>query len=479
MSYNNPQYFREDLKVQRSTAGKFVILPTTNGINQTGASSLYWASVSPLSNKNYMSNFRLSLDIEVNATASAATDTYYFVKNIMHASNSQIIYNGVQTFQGLGWHIMPILECYSDEFKAQSNLLINDDYTYDGFNSNTEENTTGRGVKAKASGAVKFTAHINTFIPNELLLNGCPGRPMTITINFDNNLYSVLSSSTTGTTCKFTRAVLTYDEWETGSADMTIGLPHFVPFPVDAKYTASTAGIEVSSETRSDNGCPAFVFNHLSQNGALMSASTTAILQKAYPIESAQIDVNNITGAWNVLRKEDMFGRCKAVGYKHTMQDMLTDHAKNSAGMVLKIDLSKVSGCNISSKDIFRYHSTLTYNGNATTFTNVYLSTTYCYPSILHVSETETSFIYATDEIMGEIGDYDPLDYLIVGSGFWDSIKKFGKKIITNAPALLDKGAKIASVISPNSGFTKGINKASDMTNQISNILQGNATSIF
>lgn len=478
MSYSNPQYFRKDLKVQRSTAGKFVILPTTNGINQTGAVSLYWASVSPLSNKNFMDNFRLSLDIQVDATATAATDTYYFVKNIMHAANVQVIYNGVQTFQGLGWHLMPILECYSDEFKAQSNLLINDDYTYD-YTTNCAENTGGRGVIASAAGAVKFTAHINTFIPNELLLNGCPGRPMSITINFDNNLYSVLSSSTTGTTCQITRAVLLYDEWETGSPDMTVGLAHFVSFPVDAKYTNAN-NIEVSSETRSDNGCPAFVFNHLSQNGALMSASTTSILQKPLPVESAQIDVNNITGAWNVTRKEDMFGRCKSVGYKHTMQDMLSAHAVNSTGAVLKIDLSKVSGCNISSHDIFRYHSNLTFNqfkksGVYVPYTNVYLSTTYLYPSILHVSETETSFIYATDEMMGELGDYEPLDYLIVGAGFWDKIKKFGKKVITNAPGLIDKAQKIADVVAPNSGVSKGLNTAS----QISNILTGTSTSLF
>ena len=473
--WSNQQYFNDKLKVQRSCAGKFVVLPTNHGTGQTGAVSLYWPSVSPLSNKNVMSDFRLSLEIKVDATASANTDTYFFVKNVMHASRSQVIYNGVQTFQGIGWQLMPILECYSEEFKSQSNLLINDDYTYTPI-TNCDENTSGRGVKASGPGAVKFYAHINTFIPNELLLGIVPGRPMNITINFDNNLYSVLSSSTTGTTCKISKCVLQYCEWETGSTDMAVGLPHFMPFSVDAHNGAGDQ--TVSNDTHSDNGVPAYVFNHLAQMGSVMSASTSYVLQKPKAMETANIDVNNQSGVWNITDKYDIFGRCKSAGYKHTLQDMMTNHAVNSTGMVLKVDMSKVSTCNISSKDIFRYHARIEYIGDAN-YQNVYFSTVYCYPSILHVSDTETTFMYTTDEMIGELGDYDPLDYMIVGSGIWDRIKSFGKKIITNAPALLDKSAKIAGVIAPNSGFTKGITKASDMTNQISNILQGNSTQIF
>ena len=468
MPYSNPQYFNDKLVYQRSSDAKNISIPTTHGTNQTGSFSLYWPSINPLNYSNVQDNFRLSLDILVNGTATAANQEYYFIKNIMHASRVSVNYGGVVNFNSIGWQLMPILECYSDEYKASSNLLVNDDYVYE----TTDTNLTpiDRGYKSISTGAITFTAHINTFIPNELFLQAIPGRPMNMTITFDNTLYSVLVSGSTGTTAKITKATLTFNEWRGGSKDMSVGLPRFTYFSVDAQNGAGTHTI--ASETNSENGCPMYVFSCLAQQGSLMSASTTALLQKPKPLDTADITVNNLSSAWNANDKYIMFGRMKCAGYKHTLSDALTDKAKNSTGFVICVDMTKITGCNISSDDIFRYSSNITYTGD-TTYSNVYLSTVYAYPSILHVSETDIEWKFTTSEEMGD-GDYTPIEYMVVGGGFWDKIKSFGKKVISAAPGLINKAQQISDIVAPGSKTASALGKAND----ISQIL-ASSTSIF
>lgn len=475
MSYSNPQYFNDKLVYLRSSDAKNISIPTTHGTNQTGSFSLYWPSINPLNYSNVQDNFRLSLDIKVEGTATAVDQEYYFIKNIMHASRVSVNYGGVVNFNSIGWQLMPILECYSDEYKASSNLLVNDDYVYDSLSDTTnfEYNEANRGVKVKHTGtpgAFSFMAHINTFIPNELFLQAIPGRPMNMTITFDNTLYSVLVSGSTGTTAKITKATLTFNEWRGGSKDMSVGLPRFTYFSVDAQNGAGTHTI--SSETNSENGCPMYVFSCLAQQGSLMSGSTVNLLQKPMPLDTADITVNNLSSAWNANDKYIMFGRMKCAGYKHTLSDALTNKAKNSTGFVICVDMTKITGCNISSDDIFRYSSNITYTGDAT-HQNVYLSTVYAYPSILHVSETDIEWKFTTSEEIGD-GDYTPIEYMVVGGGFWDKIKSFGKKIISSAPSLIDKATRIASVVAPDSKAIGALNKAND----ISQIL-ASSTSIF
>lgn len=471
MSYSNPQYFNDKLVYQRSSDAKNISIPTTHGTNQTGAFSLYWPSINPLNYQNVQDNFRLSLDILVSGTTSATTDEYYFIKNIMHAARVSVNYGGVVNFNSIGWQLMPVLECYSDEFKASSNLLINDDYVYETTNTYLSPNPNERGYIANtANKAFTFTAHINTFIPNELFLQPIPGRPMNMTITFDNTLYSVLHSATTGTTAKITKATLTFNEWRGGSKDMSVGLPRFTYFSVDAQNGAGTHTI--SSETNSENGCPMYVFSCLAQQGSLMSASTTALLQKPMPLDTADITVNNLSSAWNAGDKYIMFGRMKCAGYKHTLSDALTNKAKNSTGMVICVDMTKITGCNISSDDIFRYSSNITYTGDAT-HQNVYLSTVYAYPSILHVNETDIEWKFTTSEEIGD-GDYTPIEYMVVGGGFWDKIKSFGKKVIKSAPGLISKAQQISDIVAPGNKATTALAKAND----ISQIL-ASSTSIF
>ena len=469
MPYSNPQYFNDKLVYQRSSDAKNIAIPTTHGTNQTGSFSLYWPSINPLNYSNVQDNFRLSLDILVNGTATGANQQYYFIKNIMHAARVSVNYGGVLNFNSIGWQLMPILECYSDEYKASSNLVVNDDYVYETTDTNLTSNE--RGYKSVSTGAFSFTAHINTFIPNELFLQAIPGRPMNMTITFDNTLYSVLVSGSTGTTAKITKATLTFNEWRGGSKDMSVGLPRFTYFSVDAQNGSGTHTI--SSETNSENGCPMYVFSCLAQQGSLMSASTTALLQKPKPLDTADITVNNLSSAWNANDKYIMFGRMKCAGYKHTLSDALTDIAKNSTGMVICVDMTKITGCNISSDDIFRYSSNITYTGD-TTYSNVYLSTVYAYPSILHVTETDIEWKFTTSEEMGD-GDYTPIDYMVVGGfSWWDKFKSFGKKVISAAPGLINKAQQITDIVAPGSKTASALGKAND----ISQIL-ASSTSIF
>lgn len=473
--WSNKQFFNDSIKVQKSCDGKFINHNSSSGTGSTGTQTIYWNNISALSKKCIMHNFRVSFDIEVNGTASANTNVYYFIKNIMHACSIRVQLSGTLSQDVPGWQAMPIFECFSEKFKSESNYLVNDIWDYKPI-TNCALNTTGRGVKASGGGAIKFTAHTNTFIPHELLINGCAGTGLNITMVFDNNLYSILSSPTPGTTASITHANIVYDEYMGGSTEYSISIPHFEFYNKNASYAANST-INVSSDTRSVNGIPAYAFVHLGQMGSGMSASTTNLLQKPLPIEEVKANINNNVNAWNTTSIYDMYGRCKSVGYQGSLTDFTSNKpSENAFGTVLKFDMHSVSGIDISSSQLFRINTDIKYITDSKAYGNtIYISTVYVYPAILKLSEQGADVIYFSNDIMGELEDYEPYDDLIVGAGFWDKIKSFGKKVLNNAPGLIDKASRIADVVAPNSGVSKGFDKAS----QISNILTGTSTSLF
>lgn len=471
--WSNKQYFTDKLIAQKSCAGRFVQYPATSGTGTSGQVSLYWNNIQALSRKNYMDNFRIHFKVTVSGTGTAtATDTIYFMKDINHAMRTLVSINGSISQEVEGWALTPILKCYSEKYKSKDNLLINDDWVYTGKTGGVTENTGGRGYKGSAAESFTFTAETNVPLMHYLLLNGLGGvNSLNIRIILDNNLFSIMHSNFTVSSTTINEAVITYDEYETSTEDFYIGIPYFVFY--NTAITTANGSASTESQTRNTNAACSYVFQHISQLGSLLTTQNTYDLQKPLLMNSVNVDVNNNTNCWNVSGPVEAYGRCSAVDYQGSLTDFYNNLAVNSYGCVLKVDIHKLP-VNISTSEIFRFNSRVV--ASSSSVTNLYLSTVYCYPAVLHLSEAESEIKYISyDAFVGELADYDPLDCMIVGAGWWDKIKSFGKKVIQHAPGLIDKSMRIAEVVSPNSGVSKGFEKAS----QISNILSGTSTSLF
>lgn len=477
--WSNKQYFTDKLVAQKSCAGRFVQYPATSGTGTSGQVSLYWNNIQALSRKNFMDNFRIHFKVSVSfsGVSGGSGKTFTFMKDINHAMRTLVSINGAISQEVEGWALTPILKCYSEKYKSKDNLKINDDWVYsftDTINLEYAE-TGGRGVKqnsdSTSTATFTFTAETNVPLMHYLLLNGLGGvNSLNIRIILDNNLYSIMSTGS-NYTATISEATITYDEYETSTEDFYIGIPYFVFYNTAVTTANGTASTE--SQTRNTNGACSYVFQHISQLGSLLTTRNTNDLQKPLLINSMNIDVNNNTNCWNVNGAVEAYGRCSAVDYQGSLTDFYNDLAVNSFGCVLKVDMHKLP-VNISTSEIFRFNSRVVPASSSVT--NLYLSTVYCYPAVLHLSEAESEIKYISyDAFVGELADYDPLDCMIVGAGFWDKLKSFGKKVIQHAPGLIDKGMRIADVVAPNSGVSKGFEKAS----QISNILTGTSTSLF
>lgn len=468
--WSNKQFFTDKLIAQKSCAGRFVNYPATSGTNTSGQVSLYWNNIQALSRKNFMDNFRIHFKVEVSGSGTGtATDTIFFMKDINHAMRTLVSINGSISQEVEGWALTPILKCYSQKYKSKDNLLINDDWVYSGLTGTGVVPNGKRGYKGNANATFTFTAETNVPLMHYLLLNGLGGvNSLNIRIILDNNLYSILHTAFTLSSVTIKEATITYDEYETSTEDFYIGIPYFVFY-----NTALNGTNTIESQTRNTNGACSYVFQHISQLGSLLTTKNTADLQKPLLMESINVDVNNNTNCWNVSGPVEAYGRCSAVDYQGSLTDFYNDLAVNSFGCVLKIDLHKLP-VNISTSEIFRFNSRI--KPISSSVSNLYLSTTYCYPAVLHLSEAESEIKYISyDAFVGELADYDPLDDMIVGAGFWDKIKSFGKKVIQYAPGLINKAGEIANVVAPGSKTAKGFEKAS----QISNILTGTSTSLF
>lgn len=482
--WSNKQYFTDKLIAQRSCNGRFVQYPATSGTGTSGQVSLYWSNIQALSRKNFMDNFRISFRIDVSFTgvSGGANKTFEFIKDINHAMRTLVSINGSISQEVEGWALTPILKCYSEKYKSKDNLLVNDDWVYSITDTTNLEHgissTDKRGVKQKSTSTstatLGFSAYCNVPIYHYLLMNGLGGvNSLNIRIILDNNLYSIMSAGS-NYTATIQEATITYDEYESSTEDFSIGIPYFVFY--NTAITSPNGSTSYESQTRNTNGCCSYVFQHISQLGSLLTAKNTigtGELQKPLLMESVNIDVNNNTNCWNVSGPIQAYGRCSAVDYQGSLTDFADNLGINSFGCVLKIDMHKLP-TNISSSEIFRFNSRVVPSSSSVS--HLYLSTVYCYPAVLHLSEAESEIKYISyDAFVGELADYDPLDNMIVGAGWWDKLKSFGKKVLNNAPGLIDKASRIADVVSPNSGVSKGFDKAS----QISNILTGTSTSLF
>ena len=473
--WSNKQYFTDKLVAQKSCAGRFVQYPATSGTGTSGQVSLYWNNIQALSRKNFMDNFRIHFKITVSGTSVASNDIY-FMKDINHAMRTLVSINGAISQEVEGWALTPILKCYSEKYKSKDNLNVNDDWVYSTASTTAlAVNDAGkRGYKAGGTpGSFTFTAETNVPIMHYLLMNGLGGvNSLNIRIILDNNLYSIMHSGfTVAPTITINEATITYDEYETSTEDFYIGIPYFVFY--NTQISSPNGSTSYESQTRNTNGACSYVFQHISQLGSLLTTKNTYDLQKPLLINSMNIDVNNNVNCWNVNGAVEAYGRCSAVDYQGSLTDFYNNFAVNSFGCVLKVDLHKLP-VNISTSEVFRFNSRVVPASSSVT--NLYLSTVYCYPAVLHLSESESEIKYISyDAFVGELADYDPLDCMIVGAGFWDKIKSFGKKVIQHAPGLIDKASRIADVVAPNSGVSKGFDKAS----QISNILTGTSTSLF
>lgn len=491
--YSNRAYFNDDrLKPMKSMKGKFIEKPVSSLSSGGGVTQAFWSQAQPMSPNNVIDNVMLNCDISVSiptdtSTYPTANANYFFIKSIAHAVFTHVAINGGVNYENDGHALAPILECYGDEkFRAFDDLEKQDNWVYTDL-VNCSLNTSGRGVKiTTANTAASFKAHCSIPFPHEFLLKQLGGiRSLDIRCRFDQNLYSILSQPSE-CVCTFENTTsITFTEYTCpgidGDMDFKIIFPHFT------FYNQICGAGSVTSTTTNVNSTPAFVFNHITQMGSNISSGTTYLLQKPLTIKTATININNVGNAYNCAGA-GIYGRALCAGYHGSYADWYTPIVNdapgkspiNSRGCVLKVEMN-YADANINSAELFRYNETDTFDTTTTfqtNYTNLYQYTTYCYPGIMHLSKTESGYEYVSNEPFADISEYEMQD-LIVGSGFWDTFKKFGKKIITNIPSIMDKTARISNVISPNSGFTKGITKASDMTNQISNILQGQATSIF
>lgn len=473
--WSNKQFFTDKLIAQKSCAGRFVNYPATSGTNTSGQVSLYWNNIQALSRKNFMDNFRIHFKITVSGTGTtSAANSIYFMKDINHAMRTLVSINGSISQEVEGWALTPILKCYSPKYKSKDNLKYNDDWVYTGkTGTGVTENTSGRGYIGNAAATFTITAETNVPLMHYLLLNGLGGvNSLNIRVILDNNLFSILHSDFTISSTTINEATITYDEYETSTEDFYIGIPYFVFY--NTAITTANGTTPIESQTRNTNGACSYVFQHISQLGSLLTTRNTNDLQKPLLMNSVNVDVNNNTNCWNVSGPVEAYGRCSAVDYQGSLTDFWNNHlADNSFGCVLKVDMHKLP-VNISTNDIFRFNSRVIPASSSVT--NLYLSTTYCYPAVLHLSEAESEIKYISyDAFVGELADYDPLDDMIVGAGFWDKIKSFGKKVIQHAPGLISKAGEIANVVAPGSKVSQGLEKAS----QISNILTGTSTSLF
>lgn len=473
--WSNKQFFTDKLIAQKSCAGRFVNYPDTSGHGTSGQVSLYWNNIQALSRKNFMDNFRINFKITVSGTSSASNDIY-FMKDINHAMRTLVSINGSISQEVEGWALTPILKCYSPKYKSKDNLNVNDDWVYSTSSTNAlADNDAGkRGYKAGGTpGGFTFTAETNVPLMHYLLLNGLGGvNSLNIRIILDNNLLSIMHCGFTDSpTVTVNEATITYDEYETSTEDFYIGIPYFVFY--NTALAGSNGSATTESQTRNTNGACSYVFQHISQLGSLLTTKNNYDLQKPLLMNKIDVDVNNNTNCWNVTGPVQAYGRCSAVDYQGSLTDFYNNMAVNSFGCVLKIDMHKLP-VNISTSEIFRFNSRVI--ASTSSVTNLYLSTVYCYPAVLHLSEAESEIKYISyDAFVGELADYDPLDDMIVGAGFWDKVKSFGKKVIQYAPGLINKAGEIANVVAPGSKTAKGFEKAS----QISNILTGTSTSLF
>lgn len=475
--WSNKQFFTDKLIAQKSCAGRFVQYPATSGTGTSGQVSLYWNNIQALSRKNFMDNFRIHFKITVSGT-SVGSNEFYFMKDINHAMRTLVSINGAISQEVEGWALTPILKCYSEKYKSKDNLNVNDDWVYSTSSAATiitANDAPKRGYKAGTSpGSFTLTAETNVPLMHYLLLNGLGGvNSLNIRIILDNNLFSIMHTGFNITSTTINEATITYDEYETSTEDFYIGIPYFVFY--NTAITTANGTTPTESQTRNTNGACSYVFQHISQLGSLLTArnNPAADLQKPLLMNSVNVDVNNNTNCWNVSGPVEAYGRCSAVDYQGSLTDFYNNMAENSYGCVLKVDMHKLP-VNISTSEIFRFNSRIVASNSAVS--NLYLSTTYCYPAVLHLSEAESEIKYISyDAFVGELADYDPLDSMIVGAGFWDKFKSFGKKVIQYAPGLINKAGEIANVVAPGSKTAKGFEKAS----QISNILTGTSTSLF
>ena len=470
--------FAEYLKARKSMRGFYSQWDATSGTGTSGNISLQWNNVQSVSTKHFMDDFMVRLEFEFSFDSGASNDgkVVYLNKDISNSINTLVSLSGGLSRENSGL-LCNLFKCYSEKFKSVPNLDVQDMYIYEA-GANCTLSTTSPGIEiTSASTTTSFKVKCCIPVYHEYLINGIGGiTGLTIRMNFCNNLYNLIATDATvanisGFTAKCEKASLTYVNYETTSDTFHILAPHFDMFYVDFN-----AGGQAVAQTRNAESTPTAVFQFITQNPNTFTGITANNLQKPLKIDNVVCTVNGNSNAFNTNEAFDNYSRCKSYRngpYLGSLEDWMTQKTRNDFGCVLKIDMGYLD-VNQMTSETFRFASTV--NCTPGSYSNLYLYTVYCYVQEITCSPTENQARFTAD-LVGEIEEYEDLyDEMYIAGGFFDKIKSFGKKLINMAPSLIDKAQKISEVIAPNSGVSKGLNTAS----QISNILSGQgSTSIF
>ena len=477
--YSNRAYFNDVLKARKSMQGFYSQWDATSGVGTSGNITLSWSNIQSLSPSYILDNFMMNLRFRIKFTVpnTASNKHIKFNKDINNACSTLVTLSGGISKETPGI-ICNIFKNYSERYKSVPDLDKQDLFYYNKISSNIDSDIGGITYTTTPNNQdVEFYVSTSVPIYHEFLLQPIGGiTSLTIRIIFANNLLSLIECDDATNISNFTatceKASITYTNYKSEITDGTFDLiiPHFETFAVNVP-----AGGQTVSQTRSTESCPNSVFQFIAQNPLTLS-SVSSTLQKPLPITSTVVTVNGNSNAFNTTDLLEIYGRCKAYNicpYLGELSDWADQTGtRNEFSSVVKYSMSYLD-CNQNTHETFRFASTTTCTPG--TYTQLYQYTFYLYASILHLSPNESYNRFAT-ELLGDVEEFENMEeQLLVGGGFWDKFKSFGKKVIQYAPGLINKAGEIANVVAPGSKTAKGFEKAS----QISNILTGTSTSLF
>lgn len=484
----------------------FTPIKHTNGVNRyaiptsstlTGTyKTLNFTNIQPTNSKRCAKNFRLTGRINVKfASAAHATDTtpsfYDLVGDLNDFMRTEVQLNGnirIVSEPSLN----KILSNYNNEYNKQDSSF-NTEFNYEGIDRTD-------GTKLVGIGTSHFF-NFSTRLSNPALRSPLGGLTnLDVIITFPDDIIALFNTSRTldALSMDLSDIKLLYTEYDGGSSVFKKLIPTHSYNKKSISIYGALADVKIISTDRITTGqLPVRVYNFISrENDNAFAASVKNVdNSKCLTLHNMKVSINGQSNLLNTSNIQELYSRCKEMGYKGTFSDfsntktifryvksdsvpfeVLNNNLLSSVGCVDMKDLPIDVGVNGS----FDYVADIDYKMIrviAEASPEKYsLNTILEHPTLLVLSPEGSQMITATTfEGMSEIADYIMLND-ISGEGFGDWIKKgFRWAKDGGISRTIDKANKIASIVAPNSQFTKVLDTAGD----VSRIVTGHSTTIY
>lgn len=486
--FSNKQIFDDHFTPIKSTNGTYRRIDPTTLVGTGNKKSITFNACQPSTLKRYAKDYTLSGEIVVSKATDATEGLIDIVSNLNKAMNVQVSANGTNDFSS-----SPAVAYYAENFTdAGSDPSFGTDYVADKRTFTKYVASPESGLKIDAD---KLTFRFCTKFVNPLLVGTIGGlSSLNIQIDFYDDLTSLfLNASKIGST-ELRNVTLNCTEYDGGSENFTKQIQEFKVYPLSISSEVAAGATTLVNSTRiASSIAPVKVatFAALRTDKTFTVAGT---YNKTLRIESMDVNINSHTPLQNTLSPQQLFARNS--GYRGTFSDFSNSksyfrYAAEPAEYINTSPLTSIMAMNIRDIgfDIGALSGAFDYTANtsfknttsSTIAANTYmLYTVFVNNVVISLGPQGAQIIRASSLNGVEIGDYDASYDVsdVSGAGFFDSIKKYGKKLINAAPGLIDTASKIGSIVVPNSGFTKTMGKIGNVTNTLHDAY-GNAVNVF